>query len=360
MSNDSKDKNLFEKLIAIVRTGRNVVSSYDNTSYTNLTDLTQVAPLCIVSDSIRRLEYYSDLLQTQLTLFSMYYMMAASKLTVIEDAKVAKVLDKLNPNRNDSVIFMSNEERDPDMWQFRLPGTIGTALEDADLKLDNVKDAMTTILEPSNMAVGNVITLKISTGGEKPEIIPIPIQITLDVRHTRMPVITQLLARRANNETFSERKLRLELGEISKVEFLTTIDLIKEETKALMSDKEGLLSEISNRVNKAKMYGALTQSPSAAVSSALYIVSKEDMEEVKQRMSGSINIKKIRDKIFDTSYAMIIAVVDADRDMVSFYFNGMDRVTDIPVKTLKSKASKQGTDIFEMMKLMNLSGQTRL
>ena len=80
----------------------NFANYYTNNSLVDATKLTRVEPLTIISKDCLNLEYMPDINQALLSIFAAYYLQAVSVLTKINDVEVVRILDKLNPNRDET------------------------------------------------------------------------------------------------------------------------------------------------------------------------------------------------------------------------------------------------------------------
>jgi hypothetical protein len=133
-------------------------------------------------------------------------------------------------------------------------------------------------------------------------------------------------------------------------DFVFCIDLIDEWKKANMADDTGTVAEIMRRVVSAKKYGLLTKNPSLATASNVIVISSEVAREVESKLGGKLSNPRYRDKAFENTYAMTIAVVDRDWERVTFYTRGISGSTDMSFKEVKSVAKNKGPDIADIMR----------
>lgn len=343
----------------IVNEIRDNINFYSTKSLSDVTKLTRVEPLTIISKDLINLEYMVDVNQALLSLFSAYYLQAVAVLTTINNIEVVKVLDSLNPDRDETGFLLSerlSEESVRTMslesYQYALPGTTGIALE-----FD--KDTADNILTNSNLSVGKLLSVQISpkdpdNKDNKP--VRVPVSVRLSATVIANPTIVHILALKTEDTSISERFHAWRAGRISFIKDLIFCqDLIDEYKKAMISDDTGTLQEIVRRVNNAKKYGLLTKNPSLVSASNLFVISEQVAKEIEQKLGGRLSNARIRDKAFENTYAMIIAVVDREWERVTFYTRGQAASTDLSIKEIKSSVkNKNGIDIADLMKAMTM------
>lgn len=131
-------------------------------------------------------------------------------------------------------------------------------------------------------------------------------------------------------------------------------DVIDEYKRAMMMDDTGTMQEMIRRVNNAKKFGILTKNPSLVASSNLFVISEEVARSIESELGGRLSDPVVREKAFDSTYAMIIAVVNRDWKRVTFYTRGIAAGTDMSVNELKSASKDKGADIMETLKQFNM------
>lgn len=374
------DNNLVTTLSTISKLynlSSSVLTSSDN-SLADLTKLTRVEPICIVSRDCVNLEYMPDVMQSLLSLFSGYYLQAIDVLKLrILDVKVIKLLDSLNPNRNDDVgFFIQNQILGTESYQnislesmkFSLPTKRILSLEDSKETIKNID----TINELSNLSVGKLLNVSISLSQtvtkivknkdgvdtpvteEKPYSVTIPINIRLLSSVLPNNSIVNLLTRNKEDDSILERYYKWRAGRISFIKDLILCqDLIDEYKRTLATDSDGVISEIFRRVTSSKRYGLISQNPSLNVASNIIVITSETAKEVESKFGGKLSNPKIRNKIFEGTYGMILAVINTDFDRVNFYIRNLGAGTDLSVKEIKTAAKGKGPDILDIFKAIN-------
>lgn len=338
--------------------------TYKTRSLVDVTKMARVEPFTVISKDCLTLEYMPDILQTLLSLFAGYYLQAVSLSAKINNVKVAKILDSLNPDRDAYTAFSFETFREAssmslEAYKFRLPRSYMPSLEESAAEKEKrlpdpvfSTDDTKVVTEVSNLAVGKVLNVSIDAGEEK---FTIPVTIRLAAATIPVTSITHILALKTEDNTLVERFHAWRSGRIAFIrDLILCQDLIDEHKKALMKDDNGAYSEIIRRANNAKKYGLMKANPSLVSASNLFVISETAAREVEQKLGGKLSNHNIRNKAFENTYAMIIAVVDRDYERVTFYHRGIAQPTEVSVKDLKAANKKGGPDIMDFLKSYQL------
>lgn len=368
---------LLDQVIKLANIGYKTGQSYQNVSLSQVSTLTEVRPLTIIDNDCTKVDYLPDVLQCLLSMFTAYYLRAVNYTAVVSDVKVAKVLDRLNPDRSNDVMLLGgstilggvSSESINNSIKYSLPGTISSFVtesldhwSDKESKVSVAgKDNLETIIDSSSLAVGKLINVKIQVGDKEKKTIEIPVNVNLSVSITPVQTIKRILTIKSDSNSLDERWWKYKTGQISFIKDLILCqDLIDEHKKALMNDTEGTYSEMIRRVNNAKKYGLITANPSLVSASNLFVLSKDTIKEIEDKLNGKISNDRIRQAIFNNTYAMIIAIIDRDHDTITFYINGVNHPTDVTSKSLKASNKGKGPDILDMLKAFNMSSSSSL
>ncbi len=335
-------------------------------SLVEFTQAARVEPLCILGSDVVNLEFMPLVMQSLQSIFTGYYLQAIALTTQVNSVKVIKVLDKLNPSRTANLAgmlssaFESFKDKNKkvyadwrlaaESYKWRLPTTKNVpALESEMLALEASSDTQKIISELSNLSVGKLVDVQIT--GEEGIKMSIPISIRLIANRMSEPTLVHLMSLASNDTTFKERYHAWRAGRLSFVKDLVLCqDIISAHKKALMNDKDGVYSEIINRVNQNKIVSMQSGDVSLASASNLFVISQNTADALEQKLYGKLSNPKIREKIFNTTYAMIIVVVDPFTEKVTFYHRGIAAASTMSVGDLKIANKGSGPDVSEIMK----------
>lgn len=358
-----------QKLKTVLGMGAAANNYTKTSSLVDATKLARVEPLTIVSKDCVSLEYLPDVMQSLLSIFSGYYLQAVALSAKIDNVKVYKVLDRLNPDRDMSglIASMSMESyrgattQMESAYQYRLPRSLNVGLEDSaadrEARLPSpdfeTNDANTKLVsEVANLAVGKILNVDISFNGQSKTI---PVTVRLASAIIPNSSILHILALKTEDNTMNERWHAYRSGRISFWKDLVLCqDLIDTHKQALMEDNAGAYSEIIRRANNAKKFGMLDQNPSLASASNLFVISEAVAKEVEMKLGGKLSNPRVRQLAFENTYAMIIAVVDREFERVTFYHRGIAASTDVSIKDIRASNKNKGPDIMDILKSYQL------
>lgn len=338
---------------------RNGFAYTRDSSLADIASLTRVEPLTIVSRDVLNADITSDVMNVLLNIFSGYYLQAISILTGVRDSEVIKVLDRVNPDRDLTGWLMTTESAQRQvLFQesalFALPGR--SDLGKGGKLFTEAKDNVELVNEVSNLAVGKMLNVEIVVspdGAEKVVTRKIPVNVRLAVKPVSSVSMKSIMVTNEKDTSLTERYHEWRAGSISFWRDLVLCqDLIDEYRKALHNDPTGAAAEIARRKAMNKKVGALSQNPSLAVASSIFVMSATVAKEVEQRLGGRLSKSSIRSKLFQESTGMIIAVIDEEYERVTFYIRGIEQSTDVSFSQVSKAAGKdsgKGPDVASIM-----------
>lgn len=211
----------------------------------------------------------------------------------------------------------------------------------------------------SNLAVGKLIEVTLSDQGVT---MTYPIAIRLIPNELPLSPMLKLLSLNGFDRTFVERFWKWRAGRISFIKDLVLMrDLIKEDKKAMMQDKHGVLTEIMKRAKNNKLAGFFSKNASLNEAANIIVFSEETAKQLKINHDIDVDNFKDRQRIFEGSYAMIMVKIDREYERFTFYIDGQTLGSSINKNELKHNSNKNsGMDIAEMMQILNKANQTSL
>lgn len=377
--------------------GKQITDLATDNSYLDITSLTTVEPLTVISKDCLTLEILPDVNQVLLSMFCGYYLQAVDTISKIKNIEVVRVLDRLNPNRDGSSILAGRMASDFAMdlqsypittlvkenYKYKLPSNDTLSLEN--------KSAINGELNSSvNLAIGRVLNVTISVDEKYNHVtqgkpgkttyqidaatgrrysvtsnktedttkvesrnltVTIPVTVRLAVMTSGTPTILNIFTGGPETDLV-ERFYSWKSGRISFFkDLIFAQDLIDNKKKLLMAKDGDVASEIFSRVNKSKGYGLLTNNPSLATCSNLFVITDAVEKELELKLMGKLSNANVRKKVFEETYAMIIVVINRQWERVTIYTRGISSFTELSYNEIKvaSKNSK-GPDISDIMK----------
>jgi hypothetical protein len=360
--------NLADKGFSAMELSRN----FKQGSLTSFTAAARVEPITVVDASCLHLEYLPEVLQSLQSIFTGYYLQAVSLIADVGNVKVIKMLDKLNPNRqldveaflkdmagaavavaSEEICEASNWKLSMESYKWRLPTESNVPAMEEEVKKASVttmnatEKSVLSVTDFTNLSVGKLVNVEFKSNGQS---ITVPVAVRLLVSSLPSSSIINLLDNNAKNNGLIERVYKWRAGRIDFVKDLILCqDLIAEHKKNLLADREGVMREILNRAKNNKLSAYSSKQPSLAAASNLFVISEEVADTIKRESGLNIDDFRDRQKIFESTYGMIIVVIDREFQRVNFYHRDIRMPTSVGVRDIKMSAKGTGPDITDIL-----------
>lgn len=202
------------------------------------------------------------------------------------------------------------------------------------------RDALATIEELSNLSTGKTLEVNFERNGNKASV---PVTIRLAVTDTDSQSMRTILSASGIQNTFKERWRRMRNGELSMVkDLLFCHDLIAESRRVRIRDKSGFYEHMMRNQSKNFLSGLFSMNPSINNASAVLMVTEETAKTASIELGGSLEKFSIREKVFKSTAAMLLYVVDTKWDTVTIYHRGIDSYTTVTKRDIQRKKGKGG------------------
>ena len=138
-------------------------------------------------------------------------------------------------------------------------------------------------------------------------------------------------------------------------------DLVDAHRKNLMADGDRLYANIVAKERKNAFAAIFSGNPSVASASNMVVMSASTLSTLEQDLNGRFADFHVRQKIFDRTSLMIVAVIDREWARVEFYHRGIPEVSNLGFKDIKgySKGSS-GPDVAEILRAYSMVSAPRL
>jgi hypothetical protein len=340
-------------------------------SLSDIGKLTSVEPLVIVSPDCMNLEYMPQINQSLLSIFTAYYLQAVDVLSAVKDASTVRVLEQLNPNRSGFGTIMSFESY-KSSFDYNLLPSNGLSLHFEKAKTDfdedgsggpksftsgshsQTGDSKSSIQEAVNLSVGRLMDVTIESNKANGDTVKATLKMNFRLIVNQAPesVITGILSNGTLDRNFMERFHAWRSGRLGFIrDLILCQDIIDEKYKTAVQDKSGVGTELFQRIAANKTFGFLTQNPSLANSSNMFVISEEVARQVEAKAGGKMTDFRVRQKIFEQSYAMIIVVVNRETSRMKFFVRNQPDYSNMSRKEIEgySKGGK-GPDVMEIFR----------
>lgn len=360
---------------------------YTDNSLSDLTKLTKVEPLVIISKECMGMDIMPDLMNGLLNYTIADYSQAAAILGMVTDVRVVRILDKLNPARDKTGLLIMAEatnesyygaeiKNDSKRFQFSLP--VETMESKVTTEKDSGKSPSNASTESTALAVGKLVDITINvTGpggptngtktikngknsmevpltGNEANTVKMPINFRLIPRFISSPQMLRIIGHGTDDTGLITRFERAVDGGISPfIDFILAQDLIQERRKALISDQTQTMQDIVNRVNTSKRIGVMTNNASLATLSNIFIVTESERDSLESQFGNKLKSASVRERIFQNVAASVLVIVDRQWNTVTFWHRGYDNPSTVSFKELKLSGNK-APDLMDQLKSFNL------
>ncbi len=346
---------VLQVIALIVNKVKSVTAFVEDKSLADVTKLTRVEPLTIISNDLASYEILPEINQSLVNIFAAYYLQAAAIMTNVNEAEVIRTLDKLNPDRDETGFLLSvGTEGINTMMEANYKYALPTKEKKVSLESN---DGVINLSEAVNLSVGKLINVEINyqvAGKNKTTKIPVNVRLMVSLVSAR--TIMFLLTK--GKGLYDDMGERYHLWRSKRIGFIKDLifcqDMIDEQRKAIITDDTGTIGEIIRRVNNSKKFGLLSSNPSLATASNIFVISKSIAMDIERTLGGKLANPSIREKAFENTYAMIIVVVDQETERVVFYIRNTAASTDLSYKEIKSVNKGKGPDVMDMLRQMQM------
>lgn len=347
------------------------ITDLSATSLVEFTSSTRVEPITAVDTRLTGYDFTTDVLKMLNSRFAGYYLAAASMVGDVGRIKTTQVLDKLNPSRSpgftlaNSILLNGSQastdgietlpEYNPE--EQVVPELPVYSAEDNSGSYISGSKAVVDLTTVANLSVGQNVTLTIKDGGNSRDIV---VGIRLIAYPTDPTTLKTILKWSEKDNSLKTRWRSMRVGELAfwrDIVFMR--DLYVERKNALMKDKTGLFKTMISRVNKNILSGLISMSPSVGTISSIAVVSEETISELEDQIDGKLSDFATRQRIMNATGLMLIAVVDPVAELVTVYTYTQGLPEEYSIKQVRSASKSGGTDIADIIKLLNPTSGTR-
>ncbi len=344
----------------------------------NLADagkLLRIEPRVIIAPDCLNYTNISAVVQSLNSIYSACWLTAADVLFKVDSCKTIRNLDRLNPNRDSTgyLLLGQNEMRLESMrmegYKHSLPthDLIGSkvrmeSFENSKLRLEKKGDNEANLQDFINLSVGRQLEIDISSEIADGKLVEkkIMVNVRLKATSTAEEVIVAILTGGNIPRGWGERWRAIMAGELNFVsDGMFMHDIYRERMRLGVLDRDGLQKAILTEANNNKRYGILTQAPSLADASNMFVISTDTVNrELRSKIGGSLTDAGARKKVFDVCPVMVIAEIDREKNQTRFYVRGeadYALVKDSEMKDFKNN----GPDVMEIFGALQTSSFNR-
>lgn len=344
-------------------------------SLIDYTKVARVEPIVLIDTDCMFLDCMHDVQQSLLNIFAGYYLQAIAVSTTVGRIDVMRHLEKFNPSRdpgeaaaNSAGWLMAQESYRNGLPFYKgqtaleaNPFSNGGDAEDAEnfndgrveaVAGDPRRNAAVELKELADLSVGKALSVEI-TDGDKTASIPINIRLIASSMPTAN--LVHILSFGKDDTSMKERWHGWRSGRLHFVkDILLCNDIIEAHRKNLISDKDGVYTNIINRKRKNQLSTLLSGNPSVATASNMVVMSDTTLAELELKINGHFKDFKTRERIFDETSLMIAVVIHKSWERITIYHRGIAEVTQLGVRDMKTASKGSGPNVSEILKAYSL------
>ncbi len=136
-------------------------------------------------------------------------------------------------------------------------------------------------------------------------------------------------------------------------DFILCLDQVRKHREALKLDNNNVLARFyQSKFGKQfkRIYDIVTGRNRNNLANSILVITSDTFKRINDSASIDLGNYVDRQKFFNNAYAMMLVVVDLDYKLVTFYYNGISSVRELPFRAIKiAGSSKAGIDIQELM-----------
>lgn len=373
--------------------------SVQSKSLIQYTGSTRITPFTLIDRSLLAVPELQDILQTDASLYSGYYLMGVQlSVNSIDGISVIRQLDKLKPTRrtpNKTDIGMAglatlqNMARenytyrlpmgDKPLKPLVLPSVLATESNDNKTPLPKQagvdKDgnpidsdgkrmhdkqgllisgtkhtqsstvggkSIETVTQDSNLAVGKMLEVSLNINGQQ---MSIPVQVRLNTFIASPTEVANIVANVDPHKSGGEIKALYQAGLIDLWDALTGKQAANEWRKAALEDKTGTILRESQRRTGNKVAAVLSGEKSYGDISGIYVISANTARMIEGEIGGKLSNFSVREKLLARTGVMLLTVVDTDWKRVTIYHHSIDGNSSYSFADLKRGGKSNNHDI---------------
>ncbi|SAK83831.1 hypothetical protein AWB81_04242 [Caballeronia arationis] len=209
------------------------------------------------------------------------------------------------------------------------------------------RDTVSEIKENSNLSVGKMLEVNLTHNGTT---YTVPVSIRLIANTIPTAKLVHILSLADEETSSKERYHGWKSGRLAFWKDLVFCrDLIDAHRKNLMANGDALYMNILAKEKKNTLAALYSGNPSVAAASNMVVTSTNAVSELELSLGGQFDHFATRQKVFEKTSLMIVAVIDKEWSRVRFYHRGLPEATDVSFRDLKS-ASKSGPDVSDILR----------
>lgn len=360
-----------QALLSMIKELPNIIREAGETDLISASQVARVEPITLIDQGLITHPAMTDLAMCLTNIFAGYYLQAVQLNCAVGKIDVVGLLDRFNPQRSTSAnvgaavggvmsAFARNKGAFNGPKNFKLPDPAEEDKVEAFRPTENGlgRDTVKGLSESVSLSVGKMLELNLESEGHH---VTIPVAVRLIANTVAQESLVAILGIGATDNSLKERYYQWKAGDLRFFQDLILCqDLIDDYKQNAIKDKSGAYMAIINRGRSNALSAALSGKMSVGGASNIVVISETTKKNIENKYFGKMSDYKFRQRLFDNTYTMILAILDPSWDHVTFYYRGIRLGTEVKTSELKTANRNGGPDISEILKAYQLGNAPKL
>ena len=199
----------------------------------------------------------------------------------------------------------------------------------------------------SNLAIGKLINVEVVADSAR---VTVPVIVRMNIMTVPTETMVHIYTSNTKDISLANRWKEYWYGKIDFwKDFVFCNDLVDAHAKNLRDDKSGfyrmMIDRRSNNMTAAMVSGV----PAINTASSILVLSSQTASQIAAQHGSDLADYKTRQRFFEQSYSMIIAVIDDRYGTTRFYTRDINEYTEVSARELQMSSKGTGPDIGDIL-----------
>lgn len=206
--------------------------------------------------------------------------------------------------------------------------------------------------EDVNLSVGRVIEITLSEGDAS---VRVPVIAQLSVLPASPANLRLVMGALLADKSLPARIQGIRTGRLTAIgDGIFGVDLVKQHRDAMIKDKTGFYKEIQKRRTRSYIKTLMSGRVNIGQATNMLVISSDTLSSLENELGFRMSDARNRNKFFKSISGLLIAVMDPDAGMVTYYHAGIDLPSELSLKEVKNNNRKSGQDVTDLLRAFQL------
>lgn len=305
-------------------------------------------------------EFQTNLAMTLQDRYICNYLMAVTRLTKIGDMTVEQILEPLSTRRGDkfTVSDSATSIRLSAYGEWNNPTGALLDYSAPEVTHEAGRFIESEMQKPANLAVGKMLIVPLFN--DKGIQFPVPVACRLNPTALKTDYLVDLLqAFVGNDQSVIGRWHKYWANQISLWDYLTNVDITREERRLELQDEDGWYRNMKNNFRNNWISTLLSGNKGQNIASSMVVLTDDSAQRMEKAMRGEFRNMRTREKFFKATGSFMLAIIQPTLERVRIYERGIGDTGIYTFDQVKPASSGNGAtaDINAMMKAYRMQNQ---